>query len=227
MVAMSARDPLALSSALSVLAATAAAWVVATSSVQHGALLVALPALAGLAVGVRLVRRGHRLVGGLVGVGGIAGLGLAVTRASAGTPVQWAELYPALLGMTLLTLGLAPVRRGWERWFVTAGTAMVFVAVVTSGVVQSATQMGLLAGGVATVVAWDLGEQAVNLSGHVGTDARTWTVESTHGVASVAVGALAIGTALTVTDFNVTGVPLAGLGVLLGATVVLTAALYN
>lgn len=224
---MSSRDPLALSSALSIVSATAAAWLVATAGVQHAALTVALPALAVLAVGIRLARGGHRLVGGLLALGGVGGLGLSVARASAGTPVLWAELYPALLGLTLLTLGLAPVRRGWERRFVSAGTAMVLVAVVTSGVVRSATTMALLAAGVATVVAWDLGEQAVNLSDHVGTAARTWTVESTHGAASVGVGALAIGLAQIVTNVDVTGVPLAGLGVMLGATVVLTAALYN
>jgi hypothetical protein len=224
---MKSRDPLALSSVLSVFAAAAATGLVATGGVQRSALGVALLGLAGLGAGVRFARHGHRLVGGLLAVGGGGGLALSLVRARAGTPVQWAELYPALLGVTLLTLGLAPIRRGWERWLVSAGTATVLVAVVTSGVVQSATTMALLAAGVATVVAWDLGEQAVNLSDHVGSDARTWTVESTHGGASVAVGALAIGLALTVTNVDVTGVPLAGLGVLLGATVVLTAALYN
>ena len=227
MVAMNSRDPLALSSVLSVLAAAAATGLVATASVQQSALVVALLGLAALEAGMRFARHGHRLVGGLLAVGGGGGLALALVRASAGTPVQWAELYPALLGLTLLTLGLAPIRRGWERRFVSAGTATVLVAVVASGVVRSATTMALLAAVVATVVAWDLGEQAVNLSAHVGTAARTWTVESTHGAASVVVGALAIGLAQAVTNVDVTGVPLAGLGVMLGATVVLTAALYN
>lgn len=224
---MTDRDPLPLSGGLSVLAAVAAVALIATAPGQRSALLVAVAGLVGLGVGGRLAGRRHRLLGGLLATGGLAGLLLAFARGSSGPMALQAELLPGLVGLAVLTLGLAPARRGWERRFVTAGTAAVLVAVVTSGVVRGADTSSLLAAGVATVVAWDLGEQAVNVSGQVGADARTWPVELAHGGVAVLVGVAGMGVALLVANVRVTGVPLVGLGVLLGAAVVLTTALYN
>lgn len=224
---MTDRDPLALSSVASVLAGLLAIWFVATSSLQRNALLFAALGLAGVGVGIRLARSNHRLVGGLLGAGGLGGLAVAFSRLGRGSLAQQLEFYPGIIGLLVLTVGLAPAYRKYERLYVTAGTALVFVSVVTAGVVQSATVWDLLAGGVATVVAWDLGEQAINLRNHVGGDARTWPVEFTHAGAAAAVGAGAMFLAIFVRNANVEGVPLAGLGVMLGAAVVLTTALYN
>lgn len=224
---MTDRDPLVLSSALSVVAALVAGRLIATGPAQRSALLIVAVSLVGLGAGVRLFRRRHRLLGGLLAGGGAVGALFAFTVGRGGTLAQQMELYPVLVGPVVLVLGLAPVRRGWERLFVTTGSAIVLVGIVVSGIVQGASTMALLMAGVATVVAWDFGEQAVNVSHHVGTEAQTWPVELTHGAASLFVGAAAVGLALVVTGAEVTGVPLAGLGVLLGATVVLTSALYN
>jgi hypothetical protein len=224
---MTDRDPLVVSSAGSMLSGLLAVWFVATSPNQRFAIGVIAVGLAALWLAVRGFRRGHRLLGGVLGVAGLAAAVFAFTRGGAGPLSNRLELYPALVGLLVLTLGLAPVYRGFERWYVTTGTALVFVGVVTAGAVQSASTFGLLAAGVATVVAWDLGEQAVNVRNHVGADARTWPVELTHAGAAVVVGAAVIALALFVRNAQVTGVPLAGLGVLLGAAVVLTTALYN
>lgn len=224
---MTDRDPLTLSSAGAVLSGLLAVWFIATGPNQRSALVAAGLGLAALWIAVRLFRRDHRLLAGVLGVGGLGGVVLAFMRGGAGPLGHQLELYPALVGLLVLTLGLAPVYRGFERWYVTTGTALVFVGVVTAGVVQSATTWSLLAAGVATVLAWDLGEQAVNVRNQVGADARTWPVELTHAGAAVVVGAAAITLALFVQNVGVTGVPLAGLGVMLGAAVVLTTALYN
>lgn len=224
---MKSRDPLPLSAVLSFLAAATATGFVATAGPQRSALVTAVAGLAAVGLGIRIGRHGHRLLGGVIGVGGGSAVLLAFARGWTGTVAHRFELYPALIGLSLLALGLSPVRRRWERRLVTAGTGGVLVTIVSSGVVRGAATESLLAATVATIVAWDLGEQAVNLSNHVGTDARTWSVEITHGAAGVVVGAIAIFGAMAATSVQVTDVPLAGLGVLLGATVVLTAALYN
>lgn len=224
---MSDRDPLPLGSALSVLSATAAVALVATTGPQRTALFAALAGLAAVWAGVRLVRRDHRLAGGVLAAVGTAVLLFGFLSGRRATPALQFEIYPALVGLTLLVLGLAPVRRGWERWFVTGGTAGVLTAVVTSGVVRGTSTVPILLAGLATVLAWDLGEQAVNLSAHVGTEARTHPVELVHGAATLAVGIGAVAVALFVTNAQVTGLPLAGLGLLVGAAIVLTTALYN
>lgn len=224
---MTDRYPLALGSALSMLSAAFAVGLVATAGSQRTALLATLAGGAALALGIRLARYGHRLVGGLLALGGLGGVGFAFVAGSAGKPSLLFEIYPGIVGLTLLALGLAPVRQGWERWFVTGGTAGVLTAVVTSGVVRGTSTVPILLAGVATVVAWDLGEQAANLSRHVGTDARTHRAELVHAGAAVVVGVVAVAIALVVTNAQVTGVPLAGLGVLLGSAIVLTTALYN
>lgn len=224
---MNAREPATASSVAALLAGAVAVALVATTPGQRSALTLALGGFFALGAGLRLVRRDHRLLGGLLGLAGTGGVLLAaLQQRTALLPLQL-EFYPGLVGLALLTLGLAPVRRGWERPFVTAGAAAVFVAVVTSGVVQGSSARFLLLAGVAAVVSWDVGEQAVNLRDQVGSDARTWPVELTHGGATAVVGLGALGLSLLVADFDVTGVPLAGLAVLLVATLVLTAALYN
>jgi hypothetical protein len=226
-VGVTSRDPLPLGSALSLLSATVAVALVATTGVQRTALIAVVGGAAALALGIRLARNRHRLVGGLLVAGGAGGVLVAFVRARAGTPALQFEIYPALVGLLLLGLAFGPVRRGWERWFVTAGTGSVLTAVITSGIVRGTDTVPILLAGVATVVAWDLGEQAVNLSNHVGTEATTHRVELVHGAAAVVVGIGAVSVALFVKNASVTGLPLAGLGVLLGATVVLTTALYN
>lgn len=224
---MNAREPVTASSAAALLAGAVAVALVATTPGQRSALTMALGGCFALGAGVRLARRDHRLLGGLLGLVGTGGVLLAALGVRTATLPLQLEFYPGVVGLVLLTVGLAPVRPGWERPFVTVGAAAVFVTVVTSGVVRGASSWFLLLAGVAAVVSWDVGEQAINLRDQVGPDARTWPVELTHGAATAVVGVGALGLSMLVADFDVTGVPLPGLAVLLVATVVLTAALYN
>lgn len=221
--------PLVLGSGASVAVATAAVAVVATAGWQRRALLVTLAGLVVLWSGVQLARRDHRILGVAILLVGCAvtlgGLALGVTAGR--TFSERVELLPGQVGLVVLASGLAPVRRGWERRFVTGGTALVLVSVLTSGVVYGAEQFALLAGTAATVVAWDLGEQAINLGEHVGRRARTWRVELVHGAAGGAVGVVAIATALGVRTMDVVSVSFAGLLILLGAVVVMAVALYH
>lgn len=221
--------PLAGSAALSVLAAAVAVALVADAPAQRMALLTALAGLGGVAAGLELAHRGRGLAAWLVGLGGggvvLAGLALGFVRAAAAS--ARVELLPGVVGLAVLTVGLAAAIPGRERHFVTAGTGTVLAGVLTSGVVYGAPAVSLLAATVATVVAWDLGEQAVNMGEHVGREARTWPVELVHGGASVVVGAAAVAAALAVYGTGVTGLPLGGLSALLVASVVLATALYN
>lgn len=221
------RDPRRLGSVLSVVAGAVAVWLVTPTAAQRTALWVALGGLVGLGVGIRLSRRGHGLVGWLLVTVGATGFFGAFARSWSAPLADRVELYPALVGLGLVTVGLGPIRWDRERGLVTAGTGLVFLTVLASGVFRSAGTLALLAAGVATVAAWDFGEQAVNLSRHVGREARGSRVELVHGGVGLLVGGLAVGAALLVESLDVTDVPLAGLGLLLGAAVVLTAALYN
>lgn len=220
--------PLAGSAALSVLAAVVAVALVADGPAQRAVLLTALVGLAGVAGGGELAHRGRGPSAWLVGLGGagvvLLALVLGIARAAGGARL---ELLPGVVGLAVLTAGLAAVLPGRERHFVTAGTGAVLLGVFASGVVSGAPAPRLLAATVATVVAWDLGEQAVNMGEHVGREARTWPVELVHGAASVLVGATAVAAALLVYGADVTGLPLAGLSALLGAALVLATTLYN
>lgn len=219
--------PLGLSSALSLLAAVAAVALVADAPTQLQGLAAGVAGVVLVVVGLRLARVFHPVLGVPV-----VGLGTATYAAGfvlgrSGTLALELEIYLGLVGLYLLALGLGPLLSGWERWFVTAGSGGVLAAVVTSGVVQGAGTTTLLLAGAASVVAWDFGEQAINVSEQVGNAARTWPVELTHGTVGLVVGAFAVALAMVVSAPNITGVPLVGLSVLLGATVVLSTALYH
>lgn len=85
----------------------------------------------------------------------------------------------------------------------------------------------LLASLAAAVVAWDAGEQAINLGEQLGRNARTWSVEVSHTAGTTAFGGLAIGAAMTIHRADVTGLPIESLLLLLAAAVVLMVALYE
>lgn len=221
--------PLAVSSFLAIVAGAVSVALVATTGNQSRALLVEFVGLLLLWGGLDVARRDLTFLGRLASVGGVAAVLLALGLGAVATATfsARAELLPGMLGLLVLVLGVAAVRDGWERPLVTAGTALLLVGVVTSGVVYGASRVPLLAATAATIVAWDLGEQAINLSEHVGRAARTWSVELYHAGASVAVGGTAVVVALAVREVSLGDVPFAGLVVVLGAAVVLTVALYN
>lgn len=221
--------PLVLSSLLAVVAGAAAVALVATAGAQTRALLVEVVGLVLLWAGIDGSRRGRPALGGLLALAGLGtvllalGLGVAGTAAFSAT----AELVPGMLGLLGLALGVADVRDGWARPLVTGGAALLLVGVVTSGVVYGASALALLAATAASILAWDLGEQAINLSEHVGRRAQSRGVELVHGGAGAIVGAGTVVSAFVLRGVRVGTVPYAGLLALLGAAVVLTVALYN
>jgi hypothetical protein len=157
-------------------------------------------------------------------VGAAVALGLAV-YAPTGMTARL-ELVPGLLGVTTLVCGLLPVRRGrWARYLVGTGAALLVIAALTSGVVYGADTVALLSATALAIVAWDAGEQAINLGTHVGRRGETATAALVHVGASTVVGAVAVTVALLVRSMQVTGLSLPALALLLGAAVLLAAAL--
>lgn len=221
--------PTLLGSALSVAAGLLAVALVADAGPQHQALAVEVVGLAAVAAGIELRHRDHGLVGALVALAGVGVAAVAAFLGSTGAASlgQRLELVPGMVGLVLLVAGVAGLRSRWERHLVTAGTALVLVGVVGSGVSMEADTLTLLAAVVATVVAWDLGEQAINLGEQVGRQAQSRSVEIVHGFGGVVVGAVAVGAALGIEGNAMTGIPLAGLAALLVAALVLMLALYS
>lgn len=211
------------------LAGVAAVALLIDGGGQWQALVVTVVGLALSGGGYAAWNRGRRVGGGLLAVAG--GLAVAVGLVLAGTlpesAVQRLELLPGLLGLAVLFAGLLPVRSGWERALVTVGTALLFVGVVTSGVVRGASQLRLLVAGVAVVLAWDLGEQAVSLGGQVGRRARTHRAELVHGGATLAAGGAILAAALGVAALDVQGLSLAGFVALLVAGIALVLAMRH
>lgn len=221
--------PTLLGGAASVAAGVLAVALVASSGPQHRALGIEVAGLVAIAVGIELRHREHGLVGVVVALGGVGIAGAAMFAGSVGVSslAERVELLPGMAGLVLLVAGVSKLRSGWERHLVTAGTALILVSAVGSGVVLETASLPLLASVVATVVAWDVGEQAINLGEQVGRQAETHSVELVHGLGGVAVGAVAVGLAVVVQGNAITGIPLAALAALLGAGVVLMLALYS
>lgn len=221
--------PLPLSGALAVTVACLSVLSVATAAVQRTMLVVAVGSLAVATVGLEAIARRHVLVGGMLGIVGGGGIlvGFAWTASRAPTLTMRLELLAGIAGVVVLGVGLTGAFRGRERTFVSVGTGLLLVGAFLSGILYGASAGGILTATAAAVIAWDLGEQAINLGEQVGREARTLRVELTHATGTVLVAAGAVALALAVRAVGVSGLSLAGLAALLGAGVLLTAALYN
>lgn len=220
--------PLAVSAGLSVFAALLAIVFIANSPGQLIALLIAVVGVGILALGLEAWHRGYRLVAILpllVGVAGVlVGLGWVIVGTRGNTPKL--ELLPGILGLAVLVVGLAAAPRRFERVLMNAGTALLLLGVFLSGLVAGASPVALLAATGATIVAWDCGEQAINLGEHVGRQARSWPVEVAHGGGAALVAGVGVVVTSVVFGAGISGLPLVGLTTLLGSLVVLGTALY-
>ncbi|WP_115865423.1 DUF7519 family protein [Halorussus litoreus] len=151
---------------------------------------------------------------------------LAITAAglAAGTSALTSSLGLAGAG-TGFVLVLAGVLRGSRR-AITLGSVALLVGALVGGLASGAPYL-LLPGVMATVLAWDLGEQAINVGEQLGREADTFQLEATHAAAStvVAVGAGGLGYGIYL--FASGGQPVTALVFLLLAVVVLTSALRN
>lgn len=219
--------PRRLPAGLGMTAALVAVLLVADSGGVTTGLTVLLLGLLVLVGGLRLRRRsplGYAVVLG----GGILALAGFVLPLRHSLPTQLLlERYAGMIGLVLYALGIGAFKRGLERRFVTAGVAFLFAGILVTGVFQGTETTGMLAATVACVVAWDAGEQAINLGEHVGTASTAWSAELTHVGATTVVGIAAIAVTLGVHSLDVTGLPLSALLTLLAAALLSLAALYH
>lgn len=154
-----------------------------------------------------------------------AGVGLLVVRAPGLGPTV--EAFLGLLGVAAIGAALAPARGGWERYLLATGTALLVLMLVVSGATRSASTVRLLTAGAATVLAWDLGEQAVSLGEQVGATGVRARGEFVHGGATMAVGVGGVAGALVLRSAGPSGLPLPALVLLLAAGVVLLLSSFN
>lgn len=223
------RRPALLSAAVAVVAALVAVGLLFPAAPLRIALLAELCGLALVGAGLELRSRARAFVGFVLAVaGGFVVVG-AVARAatSAGDLAVLLRLLPGVLGVLALAIGVFPVSGTGSRALVKLGSAAAFAAVIASGVFQAVAASTLLLAGVATVVAWDSGENAINVGEHLGRGAATARVELVHVGASAAVGALAVLGGRLVRDVGTPSLSLPALATLLVAAILLVAALHE
>jgi len=217
--------PTVLSGAIALVAAAVAAGLIAETAAQRTVLAVALVGVAAVAVGGRLWRLDHAVFGVVMALCGTLVVAVAVGEALSRpeTVVGRLELLPAVLGLWTLAAALVPVRFGRRRLLVDAGAALVFLAVVTSGVVRGASTPALVGAGAATILAWDAAENAVSIGGQVGSDPGTATAraELVHAGAGGGLAVGAVAAVLGVSRLGIDGLPFAALLALLVAGVAL------
>ena len=221
-------------SVIAVLAAAGSVAALAKVPEQYMGVGVALGGVLVLALGAALYRRGYRLLGLPVAL-----VGVVVAFAGFGVSVALLGSYTAsftlrgemlgLLGVPFVALGVLPVHRRLSRRLVSLGFVFLVLGVVFTGAVNGTgtDPIPLLAAMVAAIVAWDAGEQAINVGRQLGRAARTWPSELSHSGGTAVFGGLSVGAGLVLFGVDVTGLPLESLLLLLGAAVVLMIALYK
>ncbi|WP_458188591.1 DUF7519 family protein [Haladaptatus sp. NG-WS-4] len=125
-----------------------------------------------------------------------------------------------LLGLLFVALGVVRGSRGG----VTVGSFVLLLGVLAGGLVSAPPEL-LLPGAMATVLAWDFGEQAINVGEQLGREADTQTLEFTHAAASTVVAVSAGGVGYGIYLVGSGGQPMTALVFLLIAAVALTSAL--
>jgi hypothetical protein len=182
-----------------------------------------------LTVGVGVARGNHRVAGVAVAVVGAgvlaAGIGAAVSSTTGFAAAT--EVIPGAVGVAVLGLGLVPLRGAGSRFLLKAGTGLLLVSVVASGLFRRALPRSLLLASVGVVLAWDAGETAIDVGEQVGREPATAVVEATHLGASALVGLVAVAAGFVVMNLGTPGLPLESLAFLLVALVLLTLALHD
>lgn len=126
------------------------------------------------------------------------------------------------LGLLLLIVG---VIRGWRR-AVTIGSFVVFLGILYAGL-QDAPPEELLLAAASTVIAWDVGEQSINVGEQLGRAASTARGEVVHAASSTVVGVITVGFGYLVFRLATGGQPLTALVILLSAVIALVAAVRD
>lgn len=137
--------------------------------------------------------------------------------------VSLAPALPAVglgvLGTSVLAYGL----RARSGRTLGAGVATLVVALLVGGVLGTPAELLVLAAA-ATILAWDVGDNALSVGEQLGRNARTARLELVHAAASLAVGVIGSAAAYAVYRLVGGGHPiLAVVLLLLGATILVTA----
>jgi hypothetical protein len=126
----------------------------------------------------------------------------------------------AVGGALLVAVGLVL----GSRRFVTGGSFVALLGVLYGGLF-AAPPAFLVLGTAAVVLAWDVGEQAINVGEQLGREADTERLELMHAAGSTVVAASASGVGYGVYLLGAGGQPVTALVFLLVAAVALTSAL--
>ncbi|WP_224449141.1 DUF7519 family protein [Haloprofundus salilacus] len=221
------RKPALLSSTLALLVAAAATWHLTEGTFGALALIVAGSVV--VAVGSALqTRRETGLRWVVVGAGVVVSLvGVALGATASSEPGALVRTVPGLLGVLVVGLALAPLRGDGSRGLLKAGAALLFLTVLVSGLLDPETLQPLLVGTVATVLVYDLGEQAINVGEQLGRAAETKSLEATHAVGSVGVGVATVFLGGEVATLGSGGMSLSALALVVVAVLLLAAALHE
>ena len=220
-----ARLPTAVSSVLAVVIGAIAIGLIAGTDLQRQALAIAFIGVISLVLGGRLWKGNRSGVGAVLAICGcllvVVSVGYAVTRPP--QIIHRLELLPGILGLWVLAGALVPVWLRRSRLLIDVGTGLLFVAVLTSGVVRGASTTALVIAAAATILAWDAAENAVSMGGQMGSVGvlATGRAEFVHVALSGAVAGGVVVVVLGVARLGIDGLPFAALVALLVAGIVL------
>ena len=143
--------------------------------------------------------------------------------ALAGGLVSGMALAIGLFGLGGIAAGLFALD---SQRFVSAGTALVFVAVLLGGVLGNPAELVLLAT-LATIVAFDLGQNAFSVGAQLSDETDTRRGELVHAATTVAIGTLASAGVYAVYLVSASGQAVATLAFLLLGAVLLVWAVHS
>lgn len=222
-----ATQPTRVSAALAVVAVVAGTMLIADPGVP--AVGIVLIGLVVLAVGDGLRVRGRRMWTWLaLGTGCAVGLGgVAMGVLFAGDLPTALRVFPCLLGVLILGLGVVPVRGQGSRRLVKIGAGLILVGVLTVGIFRAVPAQTLVLGATLAVVGWDLGEHAINVGEQLGRAASTWRGEGIHACGAGLVGGSAVLTASLVDGVGSPQLSLPALALLVLAIILFSVALHE
>lgn len=222
------RRPAVASSILALVLGGVAVALVADSTLQREVLQQAVVGVAAFGLGGRLVRHERTAtsgLGALLAIGGGALVLVSIGTAATQPPqvTNRIELLPGIAGIWTLSAALAPIRLRWSRILIDVGTGLVFLGVLVTGVTQGVSSTALLLAACATIIAWDVAENAVSVGGQLGVHrgASTARAELAHAGVGAVVGIVAVGVILVVVRLGIDGLPFGALLALLVGSVVL------
>lgn len=140
-----------------------------------------------------------------------AAIAAAIVAALTSAPFALLALPLGLAGVATIAASLLVVGR--RRW-VTLGAGALFLAILVSGGFGTPVEL-LLVSTVATVLAWDFGQNAISLGRHVGRHSPTRRNELFHGAFTAVVSGLAAAVGYTAYLVSDAGRSIAALAFLL------------